>query len=290
MTLKKPSHPFLGWIVLDIDGTITLDKYSTPEPVVAFLHKKREEGWRIAIATGRPLRFAVLALSKFDFPYLLLPQNGSAVLEMPAKRCLFKRYLPKSSLREVELAFEGIAGDPIIYSGYEREDRVYWRPARFDEEQMRYLQALWQRQKEKTMEIHSFQDIEQESFPLVKCFGRIHEMQLLKERLLKSGQFNVAHIRDPFESDYHILLVTDREASKGQSMEEVIELLGERGTVIGAGDDENDASLLEMADIAIAMAHAPERLQQMADFIAPPTSELGIIHAIELALRKNGHS
>jgi hydroxymethylpyrimidine pyrophosphatase-like HAD family hydrolase len=55
--------------------------------------------------------------------------------------------------------------------------------------------------------------------------------------------------------------------------------------VIAAGDDENDISLLMAADTKIAMAHAPESLQQVATFIAPPTKDQGIIKALQMALR-----
>jgi hypothetical protein len=57
--------------------------------------------------------------------------------------------------------------------------------------------------------------------------------------------------------------------------------------VIAAGDDENDISLLNAADTKIAMSHAPEALQQVADFIAPPTKDCGIIKALQLALRND---
>ena len=278
---------FKGWIGLDIDGTITLDKYSVPKEVVDFLRARTREGWRIAMATGRPAAFGSLALSSFDFPYLFLPQNGSCVLEMPEKKCLFKRYIPKSSLREIELAMEGVSGDLLVYSGYEDGDRVYYRPKRFDQEQTNYLHAYWERQREQGVPVRSFREIEQPSFPLVKCFGRIEEMKSLAARLRRSVDFNVAMLRDPFTEDYYLLLITDRLASKGQSLEAAISMLGcERGIVITAGDDENDASLLEVADVAIAMEHAPPGLQEIAHLIAPPTRELGILHALQIAMRK----
>ena len=61
-----------GWIALDIDGTITLDKYSVPQEVVDYLRKLEKSGWNIAMATGRSFVFASMALSKFDFPFTFL--------------------------------------------------------------------------------------------------------------------------------------------------------------------------------------------------------------------------
>lgn len=278
---------FKGWIALDIDGTVTVDKYSIPKEVVDFLRERTREGWRIAMATGRPVTFALIALSSYDFPYLFLPQNGSLALEMPGKKCLFKRYIPKTSLRLIEKAMEGMTGDFLVYSGYENRDRVYYRPSRFDEEQKLYLKDYWARQKEEGIAMQSFREIEQPSVPLVKCFGRIEETRRLADRLRKESDFNVALLRDPFAKDYCILLITDREASKGRSLEAAISQIGaEKGTLIAAGDDENDASLLEIADVAIAMEHAPSALHEIAHLIAPPTKDLGILHALGIALRR----
>ena len=37
------------------------------------------------------------------------------------------------------------------------------------------------------------------------------------------------------------------------------------------------------------MSHAPEALQEIADFIAPPTEKMGIVHALKFAIA-NGNN
>lgn len=271
-----------GWIALDIDGTITLDKYSVPDEVTAYLRSLVLDGWRIAMATGRPFAFASRVLSKFDFPYLFLAQNGSAVLEMPSKQLLFKRYLSKSAIEVVEKAYEGIDSDFLIYSGYEKGDYCYFRPHRLAPEDLRYVEDLKKRQKEGWKAVEKF---EVDSFPLIKCFGSLPRMKKVAEKLRESGRFQVSMIRDPFEENCMIILVTEKNASKGLSLEEAFRKKGRGGLVIAAGDDENDISLLNAADVKIAMSHGPETLQEIATYIAPPTKEHGIIKALQLAIR-----
>ncbi len=271
-------RPFKGWIALDIDGTVTLDRYTIPKEVVDFLRVKTEEGWRIAMATGRPLVFASIAVSEFDFPYLFLIQNGSLALEMPGKKELFQRYLPTSTLHLIESCLEN--GNMLVYSGYGLGDSVYYQPKRIS----RDLSEYWERQRETPAPVESFAEIRQPSVPLVKCFGRSEEMRRAAKRLEKHPEFNVAFLRDPFVEDACLLLITDRQASKGQSLRAAIEQLGEMGPIIAAGDDENDASLLEIADVAIAMDHAPPSLKSLANLIAPPTKDLGILYALRIAL------
>ncbi|HSX25402.1 MAG TPA: HAD family hydrolase [Chlamydiales bacterium] len=275
-----------GWIALDIDGTITLDKYSVPDEVTQFLHSLHKEGWKIALATGRPFAFASLALSKFDFPYLFLPQNGSIALEMPEKKILFKRYLTPSVIPSVEAAYQDIDSDFLIYAGYEKGDFCYWRPERMAEEDLRYLENLQKRQKEEWKALPDFKGLD--PFPMIKCFGSLPRMEKVAERLQKTNLFEAALMRDPFEENYRIILVSNRGVNKGKSLEEVFKLKGRGSLVIAAGDDENDRSLLQIADVKIAMSHAPESLQEEAHYIAPPTRDQGIIHALQLALRNHG--
>lgn len=276
-----------GWIALDIDGTITLDKYSVPREVEDYLRSLQKSGWRIALATGRPYSFASMALTRFDFPYFFLPQNGSAALEMPGKKLIFKHYISPKTLPEVEKAYQGIDSDFLIYAGYEKGDFCYWRPHRMSNEDLRYVEDLRKRQKEEWVAVDQFDPKSIGSFPLIKCFGHIQRMRKIAQRLKESGLFEVATIRDPFETDSHLLLVTDKTVSKGLSLQELFKIKGRGAQVIAAGDDENDISLLQAADIKIAMSHAPESLQESADLIAPPTKEHGIISALQMVLKND---
>jgi hydroxymethylpyrimidine pyrophosphatase-like HAD family hydrolase len=216
-----------------------------------------------------------------------LAQNGTIAMQMPGKKTLFSQYFPKSRLRQIECAYEGIVGDFIVYSGYENSDMIYWRPKRCSPEQAQYIQNLGLLYGEKPVGVDSFDEIPQPNISLVKCFGTRIEMQKVEKNLQKIAPFNTTLIRDPHTEDCYLFLITDLLASKGQSLKRALALFGDPKTVIAAGDDENDKSLLEVADIKIAMAHAPQSLTSMAHIIAPPTSEFGIVTALEMAL-KNG--
>src|SRR4029077_19031291 len=119
-----------------------------------------------------------------------------------------------------------------------------------------------------------------ESFAMAKCFGNFERMEKIANRLRLTKLFQVASMRDPFDPNSAIVLITDKHANKGLALEEAMRRLGRGPLVIAAGDDENDVSLLKVADIKIAMSHSPDILQKIADFIAPPTSQQGIVHAL----------
>lgn len=268
-----------GWIALDIDGTITQDKYSIPSEVINFLHDASKSGWKIAFATGRAFVFARPAVEKIPFPFFLLPQNGSVALKMPEKQIVFKRYMSSSLLSVLKENCEGF----LVYSGVENEDLCYYNFEKFSKQDLLYLEEIQKREKEKFVNLT--EAIPDFDFPLVKCFGKLSAMKKIGSKLLKTGFFEVSLIRDPFSS-YYILLITDKHASKGLSLQELFSKEGRGEMVVAAGDDENDMSLLAAADVKIAMPHAPEIVRKIADFIAPPVSEMGIIHALKIVIGK----
>lgn len=272
-----------GWIALDIDGTITNDKYSVPSEVTQFLRDTHNNGWQILIATGRAFSFANLSLKDFDFPFTLSAQNGSIALAMPSQEILFKRYMKRFVLDSLEKAYAGEKSDFIIYSGYEEGDFCYFRPKRLSEENLAYVEAIQKREKTSWQAVDEFpQGIE---IPMIKCFGRLDFVKKIAKELSKKDQFQLALIRDPFHTSYHLLMVADRQASKGKALKEMIFRKGRGNLVIAAGDDDNDISLLKNADVKIAMPQAPESVREMADFIAPPVDELGIIQALKIAIK-----
>jgi hydroxymethylpyrimidine pyrophosphatase-like HAD family hydrolase len=203
---------------------------------------------------------------------------------MPRQTLLFKNYMTPASLPLFETAYEGIDSDFLIYAGYEKGDFCYWRPERLGSDDLHYLEDLQKRQKERWQAVDSYNPSQLPHFPLIKCFGPKQRMEKVSQRLKATQRCEVAFIRDPYDEVYHLLLVTDQKVSKGESLKRLFQLKGRGERVIAAGDDENDLSLLQTADTKIAMAHAPASLQQVADFIAPPTKDQGIIHALQMAL------
>lgn len=266
-----------GWLALDIDGTITQDKYRIPTEVIDYLSDCFQAGWKIAFATGRAFVFARQVLEKIPFPFILMPQNGSIAVRMPTQEILFKRYMSPSVLGCLDVATDG---KYLIYSGMENGDRCYYLAEKFSKNELHYIHELQIREKEEWV-----QGIIHFDFPLVKCFGKLEAMKKVERKIQESELFNASLIRDPFHTSHYILLITNKNTSKGTSLQEIFLREGRGKIVIAAGDDVNDLSLLKAADVRIAMPHAPEELRKIADFIAPSVEERGIIQALKVCAR-----
>lgn len=273
-----------GVIAFDIDGTLTHRLDWIDPKVVEMLAGLRERGWEVALFTGRIYSFARQILDFLPFPYILSVQNGADIVQMQEKTHLRRNYLPSSILPILEEAYAGQAEDFIIYAGIDHGDFCYYRPERFSPRMLEYLKVLeslgaapWQASK--------FDFNEGDQFPLIKCFGEEGPMRLLNEKLKMTGEVEVSMIRDPIDTTLYLNLVTHPEATKGKAVHYLHETL-KPNVVIAAGDDRNDLPMLKEADIAIAIETAPQEILDVADIVAKPAKELGIIDAVEEALNR----
>ena len=93
--------------------------------------------------------------------------------------------------------------------------------------------------------------------------------------------------RDPFNPDYYVIQATHPKATKGEVLKDFIQINQIRGPLIAAeGDDNNDLSMLKIADIKVVMANAPEELLKLADVIAPPANHDGIVQGLRQAIER----
>lgn len=278
-----------GTIALDIDGTLTVDSNHLPMKTVDYLASLVAAGWRLIFITGRTFQSSFKALSEIPFMYYLAVQNGAIILEMPSKRVIGKKYLTRSVFQELEKICQEEPSDFVVYGGFEHQDQCYYRPNRFSRELLDYLHERVSTYGETWHAVESFDDMELDNFPSVKCFGRQPSAEILAERIERGLGLHVPLIRDPFREGYYVVQATHADISKGKALEDLITLTKQRGKIIAAGDDHNDIPMLAVADVKIVMSTAPSEVLSKADIIASPAKEEGIINALEAALKYVGN-
>ena len=277
---KNDSH--MKWLALDIDGTLTADKYSCPKETVLFLQESQKKGWEVFVLTGRTASFAMRALNQFDFPFYLSAQNGSIVIEKPGDKVIAREYLSKDALQTVIPAVKDVGADFLVYAGFEKGDFCFYEKEHLSSDAVKYTFELQQREKEPWKD---FSELNQEAFPLIKCFGTLDKMQVLQDKLSSFSKYHLFLVKDPFWEGIYLLQITSSKASKGTALKALIQKKG-KGVIIAAGDDQNDLPLLEAADCKIAMEKAPDSLKEKADFIASSPEKEGIVPTLKKAMSK----
>lgn len=273
-----------GWIALDLDGTITDHTHHAPKEVVQFLHSLQEKGWEIVFITGRTLSFAYTVVKEFDFPYYLAVQNGADILLMPDKKRVARHYLDDRVIPVLEKAYAGKKEDFLLYTGYENGDFCYYRPDHFSPAFLAHVEhKIMPLSPEPWKAVKDFELKKGFSFPLAKCLGSKEEMEMVSSRLQELSDCAAPLIRDPFDPGVYLILVTARLATKGNALNTIKEITGKGGLTIAAGDDFNDISMLEVADIKIVMDTAPPEMLPMATIRATHGKQHGIIEALRQA-------
>lgn len=277
-------QPSKGIIALDIDGTVTAQAHEIDPLVIEALTKHSKDGWGIIFITGRPFQWAESALRPLPFPYAIAVQNGALLIEMPSRSILISKYLTPESLPKFKKICNLYETDFVIYSGLENDDWCYYCPNSFRSSELNYLSKRAAFLGEKWKSLHSFSDLPISRFTSIKFFVPDERGRLLSLEIEKELGLHAPPNRDPFDPNYFIIQATHPQANKGFILKAFIQMMGVTGPVICAGDDYNDESMLRTADKRIVMANAPLELLAMADVIAPPASELGIIQGLYEAI------
>lgn len=275
-----------GTIALDIDGTITGTDHLIPDPVAAYFEVLQKEGWQFILITGRIFSFAMLTLTKLNFPFLLGVQNGADLFIMPGKKRVNHCYFKQDLINLLDKIYQGKKGDFIVYSGVEKGDFCYYRPEKHSREMLTYLEKLMKLSREPWRPVETFDIKDQSSFPLIKCFGLKQECEAIEKELAGYKQIKASVIQDRLDPSLYIVLITHKQANKGSAVQYFVNTFNLSSPLIVGGDDNNDIPLLRVGDMRIAMDGAPDQLQNLANIIAPPANRGGIVEGIQEAIKR----
>ncbi len=270
----------------DIDKTLTDERHIIPDEVIVYLEGLYKKGWEIVLLTGRTFSFAMMSLEKIPFPFYLAVQNGAEVLKMPEKEIIFQTFMPRSVVNQVERIYHHYEEDFLIYSGLEMGDFCYYRTSKFSPFYLEYIEKLKKISASDWVKIDNIEDIKQTKFPLIKCLGPHFSLQKIWGKFLDDKTVSSSLIADTVDSNLSILLLTHEGVDKGAVLKKIKEKCLWNCPVIAAGDDNNDITLLQAADIGIAMKTGSKDLQIHADIVANSSLDLGIIDALEKAQKK----
>ena len=279
-------------LVTDIDGAITHLPHQLHDRVVEALHQYHDSGWKLFFLTGRYFSYAYPLFQNFSVPFLLGSQNGSSVWSSEEKKFIYFRSLPKSFLLTLEKYFEDINLIVCIEAGAANQDMYFRQGLGNNAQELKtILDSVYFPSPESAELLIDIQECLSEEFTceefaVAKFFGKQEEVRKMAERFAKSpeifSQVTMNYMRWPFDFNYAVLLLTLKDVSKGFALDQVVQsFYKKKPFIMTSGDDANDIDLLSRGDFRIVMQTAPEGMHELADFLAPPAKELGILSAWE---------
>lgn len=248
--------------VFDLDGTLVRRDLTIAPESLDVLFRLQARGLKTTVATGRMLTAALPYLRQARVALPVILYNGSVVLDPESREVLYERRIPRA---HAKLALQLARAFPI-------DPQLYVHPG--DEEffvshlspNARAFSAKDGIQPKVVGDLEAF--LEADPLKLLIIGERpqlLHFRAQLIERKLELGTVLS-------ENDFLELLPAG--SSKGTALAHLCSRLSiplER--VVAFGDNPNDAEMLSVAGLGVAMAHGAQELKDNADLVVDSVAE-----------------
>lgn len=251
--------------VLDLDGTVLdphQEKPVAPE-VVKAVSRVLERGIQVTLATGRTLDYAAAVAKTLGLRLPLITSQG-AVIGRPGQTLWQQLIDPEPARRVVEWA-DSCDRVVALYS----HGLVYQR---LELEQAQVYDHLFGGGRHR-----------------VQRFGPLFEERPLSKFIVVDEPPAETELKQLFEPDLQIVKTHQRlvegtaaGVNKGSGLRRLLNHLQiDPGRTLVIGDNHNDLPMFEVAGLSVAMGQAESKVQEAADWIAPPVEEHGVVAALE---------
>lgn len=253
----------------DMDGTLLNSNSAVSPENKKAIEYFMSEGGSFTFITGR----AKSAVTDFynelkpNLPAGIL--NGAAVADIKEQKELWSLYLDSDADKVIDLAVSAVS--ELTYAVYTSEQTCF-------ESDNDWFRLYFDLTNNEHIEILPHTEINGKWFKII--FICSEEDVLKLKETLNNSEF--ADRYDFIQSGSNFYEALPKGASKGKAMKKIIELSNRKFTkTIAVGDNENDISSIEFADVGIAVENAHEAVKQAADYITVSNEE----HAIREIIR-----
>ncbi|MCQ9369111.1 HAD family hydrolase [Brevibacterium sp. 91QC2O2] len=253
-------------IGLDLDGTVVDYDGVLHEEVRDYLMGLADAGQHVVIATGRAPVGALEVANRLEQTRgYVISSNGAVIMELdPATELGWKpvhveTFDPASALEQMESVM------PTALYMVEDENLVRWASEDFPRGDLTAGGDY---------NVVSFEELKAKKATRIVMRELGGSQPEFAEAVKRIGLHGVTY--SVGWSNW--LDISPEGISKASALQRVADLLGvDRAHTVAAGDGSNDAEMLDWAGHAIVMGQARDELKELADFVAPPVEEHGLV-------------
>jgi len=256
-----PKRPF-DLVVFDLDGTLVRRDLTIATASLAALRMLQRQGVQITMATGRILKAAAPYIQQVQVDLPVILYNGSIILDPRSKKVLYERRIQCVEAKAVLHRLKRYPIDPQLY--LHPTDDVY-----FVEKTTPFIEAF---SRKDGIAAQVVGDLE--------AFLKVDPLKLLlvgnRNDLLRfQGQaMNDGLKMDSVLSEHNFLELLPPGNSKGTALERLCAMLGiPLSRVVAFGDNLNDAEMLAVAGLGVAMASGARGLRKKADLVVDSVAQ-----------------
>lgn len=244
-------------LITDLDGTMIRSDGTVSAENCEAIARFQQNGGTFSVATGRlPSHFAQFA-GLFEPNAPVITFNGAGIYDLSRKQMLCSRRIP------VPLAELMQAAEPYA----EEMEAVILN----SETGRQYLE--WEQAKEKLPELNG-----EPWLKMIFVFRRAAAAVCAQTELRQSSLGKMCDFSRSWPVGVEVL---DKRATKGCAVHALRAMLPQISRVVCIGDYENDLSMLQEADLGVAVGNALEIVRQTADRVTVTNDENAIAALID---------
>ncbi|MEH6892711.1 Cof-type HAD-IIB family hydrolase [Bacillus sp. JJ864] len=275
-------------IAIDLDGTLLTSKKVISEENAAAIKECQEKGHVVAICTGRSMTDVQKLLHEANLKCPIIAENG-AILYLDNE--MLQRY-PIANEHAEEIV-EYLEEKNIFYQLY--TDQGVYIPEygektiqlemnliinsdlHTDEEELKQIASLYLQHTE-TKPIESCKSLFSAPIHIHKILPFSYQrekLKVLKMQFINNEELSIT------ASYWHNLEINHIHAQKGNGLYTLANHLGIlKEHTVAIGDGLNDMSMMEKANISIAMGNAVEEIQAICRYKTLTNDDHGVAHAL----------
>ncbi|MFK8243402.1 MULTISPECIES: Cof-type HAD-IIB family hydrolase [unclassified Facklamia] len=255
------------FLILDIDDTLLNSQRQITPKTRERLMQLQEDGYYLVLASGRPTKSMIETAKELkldQYHSYIISFNGAVITKMDDESELYSKRLELEEQREIidyiqaqSLSVISYTDDEIIidyendYSHIEAE--LTGIPYHYSPE---YISSI--------------------ETPQLKLIGVGNPTIVEEVNTALDGQFGQSTYATT--SKPYFIEFMHREVSKGDAIKKLVSHLGYTvEQVVACGDGNNDASMIEVAGVGVAMANATDYLKSLADEITKSNDDDGLV-------------
>lgn len=261
--------------ITDLDGTLLRSDTSLSEYSVNTLNSLMERGVMFTYATARSFASASPLVKSLRLSCPAVIFNGVFVIDPKTGKHLIENTYSEECQRMARELFisENIA--PLVYSYIDGEEKVSYLENRLDEVKS-YVDS--RRGDKRLRPVSGYKALfEGDIFYFTVIDPR--DIAPLDKVFTTENGFSRNVQKDTYD-DMIWYEIYDRSASKANAVRQLAELV-HADELVCFGDNFNDISMIEAADIGVAVANAVDGLKSAADIIIDSNNNDGVARFIE---------
>lgn len=263
--------------ISDLDGTLIDADRKINDESLEILKREQKSGLVFSVATARSASTALPITGPLNLKTPLVLMNGAVLFDPLTHTYPLVNLIDKISAEKILLACERAGVSGFMFAEENGIMNVYHSRLKTVNEQVYYSERSGLPLK-KFIEISDFYAHTSERVVYFSFTGSEEPLKKLYSLLGDISGINFTMYEDKFAGTFFLEIFSEN-ASKAKTVSRLKSMLGAE-KVVAFGDNYNDISLFEAADISVAVSNAVPELKAAADFIVPNHDFCGVARFI----------